>query len=129
VCVVGYYVSISIFTHPSLSPTLLSLSFSLSPLNSKMSPAAAVGNFTRALLVRIPCKDKNVLLKYKVSPRAYPPLSSSLMLDQGLGLVQPRHGGSVTRVGLLGRLQGKRFADDVLDYSTNIETIDTRILV
>lgn len=46
-----------------------------------------------------------------------------------MGIVQPRHGGSVTRVGLLGRLQGKRFGDDVLDYSTNVETIDTRIIV
>mmetsp|Transcript_16067 Transcript_16067/g.24217 ORF Transcript_16067/g.24217 Transcript_16067/m.24217 type:complete len:346 (-) Transcript_16067:172-1209(-) len=79
---------------------------------SKMSPCAAVANFRTLLLVKIQCKDKNILLKYK-----------------GQGVVLPRHGGHVGRVGLMGRIQGKRFAEDVLDYSTNVTWVDTTVLV
>lgn len=48
---------------------------------------------------------------------------------QGQGVVLPRHGGHVGRVGLMGRIQGKRFAEDVLDYSTNVTWVDTTVLV
>jgi hypothetical protein len=48
---------------------------------------------------------------------------------QGEGVVMPRHGGNVKRVGLLGRMQNKRFVDGAIDYSTNVTEIETLYLI
>ncbi len=70
----------------------------------KISACARIDNFTKAKVLKFNAADKNVLLKYK-----------------GDGMIVPRVGNSMGRVGLIGRLQGRRYAEGKLDYSTNIE--------
>jgi hypothetical protein len=48
---------------------------------------------------------------------------------QGGGVVLPRNGGSMSRVGMFGRLQNKRHAENALDFSTNVEVIETFYVV
>jgi hypothetical protein len=48
---------------------------------------------------------------------------------KGAFIVQARNGGNIGRVGLLGRLQGKRFARDRLDYNTNIDHFEAYPIV
>ena len=79
---------------------------------SKMSPCALTWNCRNISIHRLPSADRNVLLKYK-----------------GDGAVLPRHGGGVSRVGVFSRLQGKRFTDNKIDYTTNISTIETLLQI
>lgn len=51
-------------------------------------------------------KGHNVLLKYK-----------------GEGQVVPRNGDGIGRVGIFSKLQGLRYSANMLDYSTNVDTI------
>ena len=44
-------------------------------------------------------------------------------------MVVPRIGGSIGRVGIFGRLQGKRFADDKLDFRSNLDRIEAEQVV
>lgn len=67
---------------------------------------ARIEEFRKAVIYSFRCRNRNVLLKYK-----------------GDSIVEPRNGDSVSRVGLMGRLQSRRFADSKIDYSTNIEDI------
>lgn len=72
----------------------------------RISKCALVSEFTKFTVFKILTKDKNVFLKYK-----------------GDTVVLPRKGDSFGRVGLIGKLQGKRFSTDIVDYSTNISTL------
>lgn len=69
----------------------------------KISPCARIDNFQRAKVLKFNTSEKNVLLKYK-----------------GDGMVIPRQGNAIERVGLVGRLQGRRYAEGKLDYNTNV---------
>jgi hypothetical protein len=73
---------------------------------SHISDCAKVENFRHIVYYNAPCSRRNVLLKYK-----------------GNGLVQPRRGDSIHRVGLFGKLQGVRFAPDKVDFATNIQML------
>jgi len=73
-----------------------------------MSDCAKVSKFRNYSMFSIPCKDKNVLLKVKND-----------------GIIEARKGDSIGRVGLFGKLQGHRFIPDHLDYSTNVQSINT----
>lgn len=70
----------------------------------RISPCARVDGFRSVLIISINSIGKNVLLKYK-----------------GSGLVEPRNGNGFDRVGIFGKLQGRRFSAGKLDYQTNIE--------
>lgn len=72
----------------------------------KLSPCARIDLFNKIRVFYISSAGKNVLLKYK-----------------GEGLIEPRSGNSMDRVGIFGSLQGKRFAEGKLDYATNIDTV------
>jgi len=71
-----------------------------------ISRCAKIDKFTKVVVYSFPCTGRNVILKYK-----------------GDSIVEPRNGNSVSRVGLIGRLQSRRFADSKIDYSTNIDDI------
>lgn len=67
---------------------------------------AQVDKFRDFSIYRIPCKDKNVLLKYK-----------------GGGVVEIRVGGSISRVGFVGMLTGS-VPSGQIDFSTNISSME-----
>ena len=69
----------------------------------RISPCARIDGYRNAVIISINSLGKNVLLKYK-----------------GLGMVEARTGNSIDRVGVFGRIQGKRFARGKLDYGTNV---------
>jgi hypothetical protein len=73
----------------------------------KISPCARIDNFQRVKVFKFNATEKNILLKYK-----------------GDGMMASRVGNAIGRVGLLGRLQGRRFAEGKLDYSTNVAGFD-----
>lgn len=75
----------------------------------KISPCARIDYFQRVRVYMIDCHEKNVLLKYK-----------------GGGLVAPRNGSGIGRVGFLGAMQGKRHIEGMLDFNTNVTTVGTR---
>ena len=72
----------------------------------RITPCALISNFTNASVYEIATIDRNVLLKYKDN-----------------GICSFRNGGSINRVGFFGWLQGKQFAKDKLDFSTNTTKI------
>ncbi len=78
----------------------------------RLSPCARIYECRQAFVYRIACEGRNVVLKYK-----------------GHGEAAPRQGTSVGRVGFFGRLQGRRFAEHMLDLSTNVQAapLDFRI--
>jgi hypothetical protein len=69
----------------------------------RISPCARIDNFTKAKVLKFHSAQRNVLLKYK-----------------GDGLTDIRTGNGIGRVGLIGRLQGRRFSEGKLDFSTNV---------
>lgn len=69
----------------------------------RISPCARINENCRALAYHIDCRGKNVVLKYK-----------------GNGAVLPREGNAAQRVGVLGWIQNRRYAENLLDLSTNI---------
>lgn len=69
----------------------------------KISRCARVSEFQKVFVYTLNACQKNILLKYK-----------------GNGIVMCRNGDSIFRVGLVGKLQGKQFIDNKIDYSTNI---------
>lgn len=76
----------------------------------KVSPCASVSLFRQYTAFRIRCKDSNVMLKYKLD-----------------GVLEPRAGNSIARVGIFGKLMGSNKssggdgeAGSELDFSTNI---------
>ena len=79
-----------------------------------ISPCAQISEFRNIMFHRIPSCAKNVLLKYKIDD-----------ISGADGTIIPRSGNSISRIGLLNRLQGKRFAVDKLDYSTNVTSIES----
>jgi hypothetical protein len=52
-------------------------------------------------------KDRNILLKYK-----------------GGSNVLPRKGDSINRVGIIGKMQGRRASEHKIDYSTNVDDLN-----
>jgi len=75
----------------------------------KISDSARVDKFLKVSYFVFPNanKNKNVLVKYK-----------------GNGFIEPRCGDAMQRVGIMGRLSGKKFKDGhQIDYSTNIESV------
>ncbi len=52
-----------------------------------------------------------------------------LLKYKGNGLVEPRSGDSVGRVGLLGLLQGHRHAANIVDYSTNVPAVHKKYVL
>jgi hypothetical protein len=72
----------------------------------RISLCARIDQFQCLQVYHLPSVGKNVLVKYK-----------------GVGLVEPRSGNTMDRVGWMGRLQGRRFAEGKLDYETNIDTL------
>jgi hypothetical protein len=73
---------------------------------SSISACAKVDLFQHVAYYTTKCSHQNVIVKYK-----------------GHGGIHPRKGDSIQRVGLLGKLQGVRFARDKIDYSTNINIL------
>lgn len=73
---------------------------------NRITPCARIDLFERVQSYSVNSIGKNVLLKYK-----------------GNGVVLPREGSSVDRVGLFGYFQGRRFSQGMLDYKTNVEGI------
>lgn len=76
----------------------------------KVSPCAAVKLFRSYTAYRIRCKDSNVMLKYKLD-----------------GVLEPRAGNSIARVGIFGKLLGSSKSSGAdgetgteLDFSTNV---------
>lgn len=43
--------------------------------------------------------------------------------------MEPRNGGGIGRVGLLGRLRGRRFAQDKLDFRSNVDRVEDEAVV
>lgn len=76
----------------------------------RISPCARVSEHRKASVYRLDCRDCNVVLKYK-----------------GAGVVLPREGNSVRRVGLMGRLQNRRFASNLLDLTSNIKRSESLV--
>jgi len=72
----------------------------------RISLSARIDQFQRIQVYHIPSQGKNVLLKYK-----------------GLGLMEPRNGNTLDRVGWMGRFQGRRFTDGKIDYETNVTSM------
>ena len=72
----------------------------------KISPCAKVSNFRNVTVFHIPCLGHNVLIKYI-----------------GEGVIVPRNGNDVNRIGIIPRLMNQRGAPGMLDYSTNIDVI------
>ena len=75
----------------------------------ELSKCARVDLFTDAIVYSINSKNRNILLKYK-----------------GGCIVECRDGGGIGRVGFLGKLSGRKFGPNILDYNTNIQ--DMKIL-
>lgn len=75
--------------------------------SKSLSACAKVDAFKSVIFYTVSSKNKNVLLKYK-----------------GEGLVVPRLGNSVKRVGFIGAMQGHRTAEDRVDFATNVKVID-----
>jgi hypothetical protein len=71
---------------------------------TKLSMSARVDCFEKAQIYSIASLGKNVLLKYK-----------------GHGLVVPREGNGMRRVGFFGYLSGKRYTEGMIDYETNAD--------
>jgi len=76
----------------------------LSP--DRISQCAAVGRFKRFKIFKINADESNVMLKYK-----------------GNGAVEVRNGDSMSRIGLIAKLAGKRHAPGEIDYDFNISAI------
>ena len=74
------------------------------------SKCAKIDLFQNLSVYSINSKNKNVIIKYKDN-----------------SYVTPRNGNSITRVGLLGKLQGRNFTRNKIDYSTNINEIAIRL--
>eukprot|EP01036_Dinobryon_divergens_P027662 gene27661-36473_t len=72
----------------------------------RISKCAKVGLFSKISYYSCSSAGKNVLLKYR-----------------GDGAVQPRTGNSISRIGILPRLQGRRYAPQKIDFSTNIDAV------
>lgn len=70
----------------------------------RITPCARIDSFQKLHAFRVQCTGKNVMLKYK-----------------GNGLLSPRNGNNMGRVGFMGKLQGRRFADGLPDLQTNID--------
>ena len=103
---------IILYNNPSAAPSASmvfdtrDLGWAAVSMPDRISPAALVGNFTAFNVLRLNCDEKNALLKYK-----------------GNGVVESRRGDSLGRIGLLGKLQGKRHAPGEIDYDTNIAVV------
>lgn len=65
-----------------------------------------MGLFNTVTLFTAMVQGHNVLLKYK-----------------GGGVLLPRNGDGVGRVGIFSKLQGLRYSVNMLDYSSNVDTI------
>lgn len=81
---------------------------------SNISPCAIISNFKHFIIYRIPCRGCNILLKYK-----------------GDGILEPRLGTSIARVGLFSSVtnimtgkHGKSGNKHMLDMNTNIQKIN-----
>jgi len=99
-----------LYDNPNPSPSNSSIVFDTRSPGARselMSQCAKVSNFKKINLFSIQCKDKNILIKVKND-----------------GIIEPRAGDSIGRVGLFGKLQGHRHSKDILDYSTNIKTVN-----
>eukprot|EP01038_Epipyxis_sp_PR26KG_P004572 gene4572-6445_t len=97
-----------LFNNPNSIPNDSSIHYNTKALGanpSRISKCARVDEFLSAVVYRITCKAHNVMLKYK-----------------GDGIVIPRNGDSWTRVGIIGKMQGRRFTRDKIDFETNIDT-------
>lgn len=78
----------------------------------RISPCARVSEQRKACVLTIKCEQKNVVLKYKDG-----------------GVVLPRLGNSIRRVGIFGRMANSRRASNMLDLNTNVtlENISTQL--
>ena len=74
----------------------------------KISKCAKVERFEKIVMYSADTRGKNVLLKYKNG-----------------GIVVPRNGNSINRIGVFRRLQGKRVTNNILDFDTNISSISS----
>ena len=72
----------------------------------KISPCAKVSNFRNVIIYHIPCLGHNVLIKYT-----------------GEGVIVPRIGNDINRIGIIARLLSQRGGPGMLDYSTNIDIV------
>eukprot|EP01041_Mallomonas_annulata_P002577 gene2577-5031_t len=99
-----------LYSNPSPIETGSSLIYDTKGSNvnvSSIAPCARIDGFRRAVCYSAPCAGKNILLKYK-----------------GYGAIEPRRGDSIGRVGVVGKISGKRGTKHRIDYSTNIDTIE-----
>lgn len=69
----------------------------------RISKCAAVNKFRKIDVYNIPSKARNVILKLNANNE-----------------VEPRLGNSLSRVGFIGMIQGRRFAKNKIDYNTNV---------
>lgn len=69
----------------------------------RISPCAQIKSFLDVVVYKVASRGHNVLLKYQAG-----------------GVIAPRLGNSVARVGVLSALQGKQFAKNRIDFATNV---------
>ena len=92
--------------HPIPPPSTIPLVYDTSAsgvTTAKISPSARISNFCDFSIYKINSQGHNVLLKYK-----------------GKGVVAPRLGNAISRVGLISALQGKQFAKNRIDFASNV---------
>ncbi len=73
----------------------------------KIAKYAKVEKFEKLILYSANARGKNVLLKYKNG-----------------GIVAPRNGNAISRIGVFQRFQGRRVTSNMLDFDTNISSIN-----
>mmetsp|Transcript_13835 Transcript_13835/g.13914 ORF Transcript_13835/g.13914 Transcript_13835/m.13914 type:complete len:375 (+) Transcript_13835:171-1295(+) len=92
--------------HPIAGKDIIYDTFDPSVHPADLSQCARVDLFQNMRFYSCDCAGKNVLLKYK-----------------GHGALEPRRGDSITRVGLVGKIEGSRRKKNHLDFDTNIELL------
>jgi len=76
--------------------------------SDRISKCAKVGLFPKVICYSCNSVGKNVLLKYV-----------------GNGEIKFRNGNAVSRIGLISRLQGRRFSHQMIDFASNIDNLIT----
>jgi hypothetical protein len=102
---------IILFNNPNKIPnsdTRINFDTTLIASSKKLTPCAKVELFKNVTYYEVASKNRNVFLKYK-----------------GDGRADVRVGNSMRRVGLIGAIKGNRYANDILDFSTNVHAIES----
>ena len=94
--------------NPILNLREINFDTSLNVYTKNLSPCAKIDNFKNVIFYTVSSKNNNVLLKYK-----------------GDGVTKARMGNSVQRIGIFHAIQANRHAKDKIDYTSNINTLNT----